>query len=493
MANARSTPTTSACQIMAMAVFILSILAAGGAFAQSATAKDKAPEGPRLALEDYLKQVAEKHTGYKAADMTAKGARLTAQEGTLLFRPNLFGQAGAATSGQSNPFSDTEQFQSKSYSLGLSQNTDIGLTAKVTANRNEFALNAGALSGRYEATWTQLELTQSLWRNWAGRELDATADAMEYGALANAYAQSHASKALLLEAEAAYWRLALAREIVKVQKDALDRAQRSSDWASRRARMQLADRAEALQASTASQARRLELRQAEDEATAAAQAFNASRGLNSTDVPEVLAEITPKLSDSLEVPTRSTRRDDVRAAEYQAKAGAANAQIARERNKPTVELFAAVPLSEPEEPTGAFASVIPQSARVSTTVGVRANIPLDFARTSRVREGYDAQATAAEYTFSRKSFEEERDWNDLVNKFTQAKQRLKLYEDLEKQQRDKLLYERDRQSRGRSTLQAVLIYEGDYQLAQLGRIRTLAELLTLNAQMKLYGVSYESR
>ncbi len=485
--------TNSVCQMMAMAVFILSILAAGGAFAQPKSAANTKPTGSRLTLQDYLSQVATKHSGYKAAYLTSKGAKLTSQEAKLLFRPTLFGNAGASVAGQANPFSDAEQFTSKTFSLGIGQSTDVGLSAKLTANRSEFALNAGALSGKYEANWTQLELTQSIWRNWAGREIDAQSEAMEYSALANAFAQSHAGKALMLEAEAAYWRLALSREVVLVQRDALERAQRSSVWADRRARMQLADRAEALQTSTALQARRLELKAAEDEASAAAQAFNSSRGLNSNDVDENLVEITPTLTDSLQVPERTSKRDDVKSAELTAKAGAANAQIARERNKPTVELYAALPLTEPEDPTGAFATVIPQTSRVSTTVGVRATIPLDFATTSRVREGYDAQATASTHVFERKAFEEERDWTDLVNKFTQAKQRLKLYEELEKQQREKLLYERDRQSRGRSTLQAVLIYEGDYQISQLGRIRTLAELLTLNAQMKLYGVSYESR
>ncbi|MES2964516.1 MAG: TolC family protein [Bdellovibrionota bacterium] len=492
MSNSMTRKANSTCQLMAMMVFILSILAAGGAFAQPA-AKAKPATGPRLTLEDYLVQVATKHAGYKAATMTSKGAKLTSEEAILLFRPNFFANASASATGKSSPFDDTQPFQYKAYSLGIGQATDFGLTARLTANRNEFALNAGASSGRYDADYTQIELTQSLWRNWAGREIEAQSEAIEYGSLANAYAQSHASKALLLEAEAAYWRLVLSREVVQVQKDALERAQRSSEWASRRARMQLADRAEALQTSTASQARRLELRQAEDEASAAAQAFNASRGLNSNEVPETLAEITPTLSDSMQVPERTAKRDDVKAAELQAKAGAANAQIARERNKPTVEVFANAPLTEPATPTGALATVLPPTSRPSTTVGVRATIPLDFGRTSRVREGYDSQATAATYTFERKAFEEERDWSDLVNKFTQAKQRLKLYEELEKQQREKLLYERDRQGRGRSTLQSVLIYEGDYQVTQLGRIRTLAELLTLNAQMKLYGVSYESR
>jgi outer membrane protein TolC len=126
-------------------------------------------------------------------------------------------------------------------------------------------------------------------------------------------------------------------------------------------------------------------------------------------------------------------------------------------------------------------------------IGLRATIPLDLGTLKRAREGHAAEAQGADWTYQRKAFEEERDWADLTAKFTQAKERLKLAVDLEKVQHEKLTYERDRQQRGRSTLQQVLIYETDFEQAQLGRIRTLADLLQLGAQMKLYGVSYESR
>ena len=473
-------------------VFILSILAAGGAFAKT-RAPAETKSSTRLSLEDYLQQVAKNHSGIRAADLAASGARLTAEEGALIFRPSLFGSGSSTALGTGNPFSNTEPFQSHSYTLGLSEATRFGLTGKLSVNRSETIAKSSALSGEYYANWTELDLNQSLWRGWAGRELEATAEAMQFGQLASAFQQSYLTKTLRLEAEANYWRLALAREVVTVEKDALDRAQRTADWANRREHMQLADRAEALQASGALQARRLELQNAEDEVTSAAQAFNSSRGINSSVVSETLIEISAGLADSLLVPARTQPRDDVKAAEMAARASAASAQLSREKNKPTVDLFASIPLTKPDDPTAAFASIIPYTSRASTTVGIKATIPLDLSTESKIREGYDAQASAAGESFKRKAFEEERDWSDLTTKFSQAKQRLKLYEGLEKTQREKLLYERDRQTRGRTTLQSVLIYEGDYQNAQLGRIQTLAQLLTLNAQMKLYGVSYESR
>jgi hypothetical protein len=36
----------------------------------------------------------------------------------------------------------------------------------------------------------------------------------------------------------------------------------------------------------------------------------------------------------------------------------------------------------------------------------------------------------------------------------------------------------------------VIVFETDYQNTQFARIRSLAEFLSLNAQMKLYGVAY---
>ena len=37
----------------------------------------------------------------------------------------------------------------------------------------------------------------------------------------------------------------------------------------------------------------------------------------------------------------------------------------------------------------------------------------------------------------------------------------------------------------------VIQFENDFEQTQFARIRSLAELLNLNAQMKLYGVAYE--
>jgi len=450
----------------------------------------KPEPSPVLGLNDYLGQVGQKHLGLKASDQIARAAKSEASEAATLTAPSLLANATKSSEGRSNPLSPDSHFATTTYSLGVAQQTKAGISGKLTYNY--FDLDVPGLAA-YNTGYGQLDLSVSLLRNFLGRETRDQERLVESSALAKSYGQSFAAKSVLLEAEANYWRLAMARNLVTLQKEAVDRAQKISDWTARRVRLQLADRSETLQAMTNLQARRLDLRTAEDEERAAALAFNSSRGVLGEAVNERLTELTPELVNRMNAPERAAKRDDVRAAEFQAQASAANALVALEKNKPTLELFGSALLTDPNAPSGALATMMPISARPSSAIGVRLTAPLNLGTLSQTREAYAAEARAADWQYQRKVFEEERDWADLTAKFRETKTRYHLFSDLEKIQKEKFEYEHERQARGRSTLQQVLMFETDLENAQLGRLRTLAELMTLSAQMKLYGVSYESR
>lgn len=472
-----------------------------------------APAKKGLSLSDYLEQVGEKNQSYLAAQQSAKAAKLTAGEATLIYKPVLDADGRMTADGFHNPFEENKDaLNSRSASIGVSEQTKFGLNGKLSYVYSYYYAPF-TLGQRFDpatlgyqtfqqvpagsATWAdghaKLDLSLALWRNFWGSETRAQSELAESSALAKVYSQSFATKAVLLEAESSYWRLALARELVAMQKDAVDRAQKIQDWTSRRVNLQLTDRSEALAASTNLQARRLDLRNAQDDERAAAQAFNSARGVLSDTVTERLTDLGAELVARMSAPERSLHREDLKASEYQARASAAAAKISREKNKPTFELYASKPLTGIEAIQSGMQAYVAPTDRPSTTVGVRMSMPLDVMTESKVREGYAAEALAADWTYQRKVFDEELDWINLSAKFREAKDRFKLYADLEKTQKEKLEFERERQQRGRSTLNQVLLFESDLQLAQLGRIRTLTELLTLNAQMKLYGVSYESR
>lgn len=449
----------------------------------------KSPIGV-LTLTDYLAQVSKQHMGLRAADQNAMAARSYSSEAKTLLAPTLLANGAGTSEGQSNPLSPGGRYSTQSYSLGVTQATPIGLNAKLAYNYSSISIPS---LPSYNSGYTQIDLSQSLLRNFAGAEIKMQVQAGEAAALAKSYSQAHVSQALLIEAEQSYWRLALARELVQMHNDSVERAQKLFEWTSRRTKLQLTDRAENLQASTNLQARKIDLRAAQDDERAASLAFNASRSQPSNVVHDRLMELTPDLVLRMSLPETHGRRNDAIAATFLAQASEANALLSREKNKPTLEIFGSALITEPNTPAAALASLIPVSSRPASSIGIRMTAPLNLETLKQTREGYAAEAQAADWNLQRKLFEEERDWRDLSAKFKESKERFKLYVDLEKTQREKLYHERDRQSRGRSTLQQVLFFESDFELAQLGRIRTLAELLNLNAQLKIYGASNESR
>jgi hypothetical protein len=62
---------------------------------------------------------------------------------------------------------------------------------------------------------------------------------------------------------------------------------------------------------------------------------------------------------------------------------------------------------------------------------------------------------------------------------------------MEQVQADKLSYERKRLREGRTTTYQVLMFEQDHSQSQLLRLRTALEVVSLNAQMKLYSPATE--
>ncbi len=460
---------------------------------KSQTKPIEASDVPVLGLSDYLTSVRTNHDGAKASQIGAEAARLQAEDADLLTSPQLLGNLQHVDDAKPNPLVGTrlEKTLSDSATIGVQQQTEFGLSGKLT-----YTLGATELRGvapkQFEARPT-LELSQSLWRNGFGSETRAQKQAIESSALAKSYGETFRNQSLLLEAEANYWGLALARETVQVQKDAMTRADKLFDWSSRRSRLGLADRAEMLQAQANQQARRLELRIAEDAEEAAQRAFNRSRGVAIEASIAPLQPITRELIERMDIPASIESRYDVRSAEQQMIAMRSAAQASKEKSRPTLDIFGSVSLNGNDTQQSPAIDESLGSDFPTTVIGLRLVAPLDFGSARRAQDGWQKEKVVADYNYSRKVFEEKQDWANVTQRFHEAKQRLKLYFDLEDVQKTKLDYERDRQSRGRTTTQQVLLFELDYEQAQFGRLRTLADILQLNAQMKLYGVNNESR
>jgi outer membrane protein TolC len=461
--------------------------------AQQSNAAQATPTGAVMTLDQYLEQVRQGNQAYVAATMRNEGATLRQDEYKLLTRPNLI--AGASYNrNQAQPISPFAAGDTKTttYSLGVQQTTDFGLTGQLGYTITQIDTNLVPPAGipipaDYTIATPQLTLTQSLFRNWLGGEVQANKEVLQANALATKYDQSFAQTQILAQAETAYWRLALAREGVQASKEVLELTERSQRWSANRQRLALTDRADLLQSNAALLARQLDLQVSIDEERAAARAFNTVRGVSSDVVAENLNSFDPGLMSTLQIPKRVEFRDDVKAAEARKRLAQANAKLGRARNTPIVNLTGTLGLNGLDAETSPAVRESFKDDFPNYAIGVQANIPLDFGTVSDNREGYKREEVAENVAYQRRVFEQERLWNDLTNQFQEANRRYKIAAEMEKAQREKVTYERGRHGRGRTTLYNVILFETDFAAAQYARIRAQADVLNTFAQLKTFG------
>jgi outer membrane protein TolC len=443
----------------------------------------------KLTLQTYLKQVSQQNEGVVGARMSAEGASLRSSEGKILLSPLAFAliQYSDDKRPSLNPVFTYNEQRMRTYSLGVSELTSFGLQAKLSYNFNylQYLGTAVPFPGFYQGGPT-LELTQSLWRNFLGAETRATQAAIEAQALASYHSSNFQVRAALADAEASYWRLALARENVEVSRDALARAEKIHEWSTRRVKLNLADIGDAYQSQAALEGRKLQLQAALDEQHAAALAFNRARGVASDQVQDELDPVDNDRIGNLAPPSRAELREDTLAAKEAARATEANADASRSKDLPNLEIFGSASFNGQQTQAS---KAIPQSFSLDQPTwvgGVRFSVPLSLGLSSRSREGWALEKEAAQHAFERKKFEEQQDWADLLNKLTEAKTRLSLARTIEATQLKKLENERLRLNRGRTTTYQVLLFEQDYAQSQLSRIQAQADVLTLIARMKLW-------
>lgn len=447
-----------------------------------------------LSLASFLAQVRQKHEGYAAADLNSRGAEFRAEESELTFRPRLQGLFEYSSDGTpvSGPF-PREKTTSRVNKIGIAQTLGIGLEAKVSyllTHTHVIGSPTPSLypeNGNYYDAKPLLELSMPLWRGFWGAELRAAQTAQEAAAKATSQAERYRATLTLSEAERAYWRLALARRIIEVQRSSLERAQRLRDWQSRRTRLELGDRGDLMQADAAVQLRGLELQSAMDEERSAAQAFNLARGLSSETVVENLEEIdAEQLVARNSLPEYRVRADLV-AAEAQSRAAEANARLGIERQAPDVQLYGNASLYGRDPRTSPAVSESFGTRYESWGLGLRIATPLDFGLLERNRAGYRLESEAASLTYKRKELEVQNEWADLQKRWSEAKRRLQLALEIEKIQREKVAYERSRQEKGRSTTFQVITFEQDYAAARVSRLRLANEVLAILTSLKTFG------
>ncbi len=446
-----------------------------------------------LSLSEYLDQVKGGNGSYEASHKLSIAALKISQEASLLTQPNFF--ANVQSQDDRRPpqlLFQATRTQNLTLQTGVEAQTRFGLSGKLYYQISDVkmdGINPTFLTrgSRFFLASPVLELNQSLWRNGFGREVEAQQAAIESQQLATHFRESFTRTMKVTEAEGAYWRLAAAREVVRIHKELVERARKMVDWAARRERLNLADRADRLQVDALLLSRKVELDLAEDELREAGYGFNQQRGQEGHDVPESLK--LPGSSDLLEwkAPAKIEAREDLKAFEKQSAALAASATAGAEKNRPQLDVFGSYSMNALEATSSEAMSRSFSPDNPVVTVGVRFRTPFALGTTGDIIEGRTQERLAAESSYRQRRLEQDQEWKNMVTKLDEAKSRLRMSEDLLKLQESKLAHERDRLMRGRTTTFQVLQFEADLGAAELARVRSTTTVLGIRAQLKTFG------
>jgi len=447
----------------------------------------------KLGLDEYMQQVRGGNQGYQGALKSAEGSESRALEAEIRLAPTAF--AGWQFTNDESPRVQPAFLGNKSvtstYSLGLSQQTRFGLGASLSYNLTSTEIlgaNPAFLNpSDYKTARTQLELTFPLWRNLFGKETRAGLEMLEAQAMASSYTDRYNAKVWIMQAELAYLRLALARDVLEVQKNSLERSEKIRDYNANQARLGLGDNSDRLQAEAALRLRALEYRAAQDEMRSASLAFNSARGLDADVVEEATLHIPELVKQLKDIDVQAPEdREDVKAALQNERATEANSRVALQRLSPVVDTFFTGSLGGLSTETDVVNKQALSLNYPAYTVGVRVSAPLDVPKIFKTRSGYRKAIQGAEDTYERRSFDSKVEYDDLMKKISEARARADLSRQIEDVQKSKLDYERARRARGKTTTYFVLLFEQDYAAAQMVRLRSEVEVMNLLAQMRRF-------
>ncbi len=445
-----------------------------------------------LRLEGFLEQVKKSNGGYQSAVEASEGAAARVSEGGLIFAPTL--DAGGAylddKSQKTSPFAQGDRTRVTQYGVGLSKVWGFGLYSRLSYGLSYTRISGAATTALPNPNFwdakPMLELSLPVWGGAFGSGFRAQAEALEASARAQASGNAYLARQLLAQAEAAYWRLALARDVLGLQRENLDRAQQIQAWNKRRVGLNLTDSSDLYQAEALLQLRKIELQQAIDEERAASAGFNLARGIDSETVAEKIESTRELIARNPVAPKRAGKRLDVEATQQEVLAAQASAKGARERNKPSLEVYSTLSLNGKDDQLSPAVSEGWKSQYSNNLVGVRLSVPLSFGSTSDVRAGYEREIQSAELRYQRKVLEEEVEWKNLEKRYLESVRRFALVQEVEAIQKRKFLHEQQRQKSGRSTNYLVLQFEQDYVASQINRLRAESEILNLLAAMKTF-------
>lgn len=490
-------------------------------------------EAKTISMDEFLNSVREANQTLKIASTTIEAGDLRSTSSDIIFSPQFFSQASHSVDKKesTNPLAP-ETIEATHLSFGIQKLWESGLQSQISYNITKINLDQARLppfislpftlpnpfvpgtsfnqtlsvanpligilpQSEYTEARTQIDLVQPLWKNASGHSYALSRDSSLAKIAMQQMGERYKVKSLVAQAEYVYWQLALAQEAVRTQEGSIERFRKIKAWAQKRANSQLGDRADLLQADSGLRVKQFELEQAKKDRNALQRVFNSLRGVAGDQLEGDLVPLGSKALNLNEASARAqsegadakgeVKRLDVEIAKQAARISEIDVEQSRETFKAQLDVFGSLAWNALDDtPEQAIKGSV-QADHPTYVVGIKFSTPLDHDIINRDREGLIKMSQAAKLDQELKAFNARQDWSDLQAQLEEAHLRLNLSIELEKAQKEKLAYEKQRLSIGRTTTYQILMFEQDYANAQLATIKSKADILGILARLKSFG------
>ncbi len=443
-----------------------------------------------LKLSEYLSQVKSSGAAGKAAELKDSSTELALRASEQVTALRLTGSASYFDDGRPtlNPSFQGENTLVKAYSLGLQQQTSFGPKWGLSLNQSETLISGPGLiiqQNHFFDVYPKLDVSVPLWRNFLGSETKATRDQLLFQTQAARSFAKLTQAQRTVEAELAYYKLAIARQQLLIAKDSFDRAQKIMNWAQSRARRNLGEESDFFQAQAAVQGRRLEVLQIENSIGDLERQFNIIRGIDSSQVKEKLEYQSFNPTD-LNLVNEKKRRLDLEASEFNLKATQAGAALQVQQSRPTVDLqFQKLIQGRARDISGAYSSYS-SGDYDQWALSLQVSTALDWTLSNDLNKAAQMDVEAANLQLERDRLDSADAWETIKQKSQLLKNSIQIARELETLQGQKAQAERQNLNRGRSTTFQVLSFEKDYANSRLNLLNLELQGRQLISQIKLF-------
>lgn len=452
-------------------------------------------------LQEFLSAVSAKNKSLQSYSTSAEAAqeRRVAEDISLV--PIL--TAGASYLSDKSPLGQfaalgATQTEATSFNLGLSKKfssgTDVSLTSSASEIENQGTLFVPGFD-KFATGSLGISINQSLWKDSFGRATRLRWERLDASTEAQVGTFNLQKKALLVEAESAYWDYIYQSENVKLGLSSLERAKRIENWTRRRTANGISERADLYSAQALVAARQLQLVSAQDDLAAAQRKIRDFLELTDAEAfPAINGDIkaTRSLSSFVEGQGQKVMALDAYLASLNAKAMSLASKETEDAYRPDLVLSGSYNTNSYEADMSRATEKWSDTSRPTMKVGVNFVYAFDTNVKSSAKSAARKEALAAQLQSERKLLESESAWIELNRRYTEMNRRVEAATRMSELQGLAARSQSDLFNKGRSITANVITAEEDAADADLSLIKLLAEQRKMEAQARLF-VAVEGR